>query len=111
MLIDRVYNADDNAERLFEYLRAERPDVNAWFVLEKDSPDWRRLRAAGVDRLVPFGSFTLEDADAQRRWLLSSHADVRDHASAPGHAAPEAADLAVSGSSSTASSRTTCPSG
>jgi glycosyltransferase involved in cell wall biosynthesis/CDP-glycerol glycerophosphotransferase (TagB/SpsB family) len=76
VLIDRVYNADDNAERLFEYLRAERPDINAWFVIEKDSPDWRRMRAAGVRRLVPFGSFTWKMLMLNASWLLSSHADV-----------------------------------
>lgn len=76
VLIDRVYNADDNAERLFEYLRAERPDINAWFVIEKDSPDWRRLRAAGVKRVIPFGSFTWKMLMLNASWLLSSHADI-----------------------------------
>ena len=76
VLIDRVYNADDNAERLFEYLRAERTDINAWFVIEKDTPDWHRLRAAGVRRLVAYGSLTWKMLMLNASWLLSSHADV-----------------------------------
>ena len=51
-LMDRVNNADDNGERLFEHLRAERPDINAWFVLARGTPDWDRLQAAGERRLV-----------------------------------------------------------
>ena len=76
VLVDRLYTADDNAERLFEYLRTERQDVNAWFVLEKDSPDWLRMRRAGVTRLVPFGSFTWKMLMLNASWLLSSHADI-----------------------------------
>ena len=76
VLVDRLYTADDNAERLFEYLRAERPDINAWFILEKDSPDWQRMRAAGEKRLVPFGSFTWKMLMLNASWVLSSHADI-----------------------------------
>ena len=34
---------------------ATSPDVNAWFVLRRESADWDRLAAEGF-RLVPFGS-------------------------------------------------------
>ena len=54
--MDRVHDADDNGERLFEYLRASRPDINAWFVLERGSADWKRLRNAGVRRMVAYGT-------------------------------------------------------
>ncbi|HEU4572750.1 MAG TPA: CDP-glycerol glycerophosphotransferase family protein, partial [Candidatus Limnocylindrales bacterium] len=75
VLMDRIHDAGDNGERLFEYLVAERPDINAWFVLERDTPDWRRLRAAGVTRLVAHGSFSWMMLMLNARWLLSSHAD------------------------------------
>ena len=73
-LMDRIFNADDNAERLFEYLRAERPDINAWFIVERDTPDWRRLRAAGTTRLVAYGSLRWKLLMLNCRWLISSHA-------------------------------------
>ena len=47
VLIDRVFNADDSAEHLFRYLLANRPDVNAWFVIERGTPDCKRLRRTG----------------------------------------------------------------
>jgi glycosyltransferase involved in cell wall biosynthesis len=76
VLMDRLYNADDNGERLFEYLVAERPDINAWFVVKPGTPDWKRLRAAGVTRLVAHGSFRWKMLMLNCSWLLSSHADL-----------------------------------
>jgi CDP-Glycerol:Poly(glycerophosphate) glycerophosphotransferase/Glycosyl transferase family 2 len=79
VLMDRVNDADDNAERLFEHLREHRPDINAWFVLAPRSADWDRLRAAattdGGRRLVAWGSFRWRMLMLNARWLLSSHAD------------------------------------
>src|SRR6185369_1832250 len=76
VLMDRINNADDNGERLFEYLREQRPDINAWFVVAGDSPDWRRLKRAGTKRLVAYGSFRWKMLMLHCRWLVSSHADV-----------------------------------
>ncbi|HEX2627236.1 MAG TPA: CDP-glycerol glycerophosphotransferase family protein [Candidatus Limnocylindrales bacterium] len=75
VVMDRVHNADDNGERLFEHLRAARRDINAWFVLAPGTPDWRRLRAAGTARLVAWGSFEWRVLLRSARWLVSSHAD------------------------------------
>lgn len=76
VLLDRVYNADDNGERLFEYLRAERTDINAWFTIEKGTADWRRLRAARTERVVATGSWSWLMLMLNCSWILSSHADV-----------------------------------
>lgn len=55
VLMDRDVFARDNAETLYRYLRDEQPHVNAWFVIRRDSRDYRRLRREGF-RLIPFGS-------------------------------------------------------
>jgi glycosyltransferase involved in cell wall biosynthesis/CDP-glycerol glycerophosphotransferase (TagB/SpsB family) len=75
VLMDRVHDADDNGERLFEHLRAHRPDINAWFVLAPGSRDWDRLKSAGERRLLAWGSFGWRMLMLNARWLLSSHAD------------------------------------
>lgn len=75
VLMDRVDDADDNGERLFEYLQASRPDINAWFVLERGSADWKRLRGAGVRRLVAYGTRDYRALMLHASWLVSSHAD------------------------------------
>jgi len=75
VVMDRVHDADDNGERLFEHLRATRPDINAWFVLSAGTPDFRRLRTAGVKRLVAWGSLEWRVLMRHAAWLVSSHAD------------------------------------
>ncbi len=35
VLMDRLHDAADSGEILFRYLREHRPEINAWFVLEK----------------------------------------------------------------------------
>ena len=55
--MDRIHDAADSGEILFKHMRAHHPDINAWFVLEKGTSDWQRLRSEGYgDRLVAHGS-------------------------------------------------------
>lgn len=76
VLMDRIQDADDNGERLFEHLRARRPDINAWFVLERGSPDWRRVAAGAGGQLVAHGSLAWKLLMLNAAWLASSHADL-----------------------------------
>jgi glycosyltransferase involved in cell wall biosynthesis len=76
VLMDRMYDADDNAERLFEHLRGERPDINAWFVIRPESSDWPRLRRTYGDRAVAHGSFRWKMLMLNCEWFVSSHADL-----------------------------------
>jgi CDP-glycerol glycerophosphotransferase (TagB/SpsB family) len=76
VLIDRVFNADDSAEHLFRYLRRHRPEVNAWFVIERGTPDHRRLVRDGYGRrVVAHGSLRWKLLMLNCRQLISSHAD------------------------------------
>ncbi len=74
VLMDGVREAGDNGERLFEYLRRRRPDVNAWFVVRRGAPDWKRLRRSGGARVVAHGSFRWKVLMLRCAWLLASHA-------------------------------------
>lgn len=75
VLMDRTHDAGDNAERLFEHLRRHRPDVNAWFVVESDSADWRRLRRAHGERVVAYGSTKWKLLMSNCEHVISSHAE------------------------------------
>jgi glycosyltransferase involved in cell wall biosynthesis/CDP-glycerol glycerophosphotransferase (TagB/SpsB family)/tetratricopeptide (TPR) repeat protein len=75
---DRDIRADDNAEALYRYVRRARPDINAFFVLNRSSPDWRRLKREGF-RLLRFGSLAHKLALANARFLISSHANLYIH--------------------------------
>lgn len=55
VLIDRDTMARDNAETLYRHLREAHPEINAWFVISRSSPDYARLQADGF-RLVAYGT-------------------------------------------------------
>lgn len=74
LLMDRDDQAHDNAEHLYRYLHGHRPDINAWFLLNRSSGDWARLHAEGF-RLIPYGSVQHVLAAAQSRELISSQID------------------------------------
>ncbi len=74
VLMDRDTAAQDNAEHLYRHLRAEHPEINAWFALNRTSVDWDRLAAEGF-RLLEHGSPRHKLALLNCRHLVSSHAD------------------------------------
>jgi glycosyltransferase involved in cell wall biosynthesis len=76
VLMDRVHDADDNGQRLFEYLRAERREINAWFTVERGAPAWKPLRKAHGRRVVAHGSLRWKLLLLNASHLLSSHADL-----------------------------------
>ncbi|MGO4326113.1 CDP-glycerol glycerophosphotransferase family protein [Cupriavidus sp. M-11] len=75
LVMDRDIQADDNAEHFYRYLLHARPEREAYFVLRKDSHDWRRLQQDGF-RLLAFGSEEHKRALRTCAKLISSHADV-----------------------------------
>ncbi|GAB3067598.1 CDP-glycerol glycerophosphotransferase family protein [Intrasporangium mesophilum] len=77
VLMDRIHDANDSAEILFRWLRTNRPEVNAWFVIEKDTPDWKRLKADGFgSRVVAHGSLRWKLLMINAAHLISSHIDA-----------------------------------
>jgi len=75
VLMDRIHDAGDSAEVLFRKLRQDRPEINAWFVIEQGTADWKRLRQEFGRRVVPHGSIEWLALMANCTNLLSSHAD------------------------------------
>ncbi|OII11148.1 hypothetical protein BIU96_17580 [Curtobacterium sp. MCBA15_008] len=75
VFMDRDTDANDNAEHLYRWVRKNRPDINAWFVLARDSKDWNRLQAEGF-RLVAYRSGDWRKLILHAVHLASSHIDV-----------------------------------
>ena len=76
ILIDRIHNANDSAEVLFHHLRRHHSDINAWFIIEKGTPDWHRLKDMGYRRIVPHGSLRWRFLKRNCTKVISSHADA-----------------------------------
>ena len=52
---ERGVDARDNGLHLFRYVQKEHPEINAYYIISKDSPD--RKNFTSKDRLVDFGSW------------------------------------------------------
>ncbi|EPV5183300.1 CDP-glycerol:glycerophosphate glycerophosphotransferase [Campylobacter coli] len=74
LLMDRDYEADDNAEHLYRYIMQNYPEQQIVFALRKESRDWERLKKEGF-KLVKFGSFEFERIIKKVSKVISSHAD------------------------------------
>ena len=74
MFMDRDTQADDNAEHLYRWVMRNHPEINAWFVLREESPDWPRLQAEGF-RLIPFGGMEHKTLFLLAKNLISSQMD------------------------------------
>lgn len=75
ILMDRDICADDNAEHLYRYLMTDQPNVKSYFVLRRNSADWRRLSEEGF-KLIPFGGVRHRLALLNCSHYASSHADA-----------------------------------
>ncbi|MCD8199907.1 MAG: CDP-glycerol:glycerophosphate glycerophosphotransferase [Coriobacteriaceae bacterium] len=78
IVMDRDTQADDNGEHFYRYLMHEHPEQDCFFVLRKDSPDWKRLRDEGF-KLLAYGSAEHERVLRSCSKIISSHADVYIH--------------------------------
>ncbi|WP_144581910.1 CDP-glycerol glycerophosphotransferase family protein [Campylobacter coli] len=74
LLMDRDYEADDNAEHLYRYIMQNHPEQEIIYVLRKESLDWERLEKEGFN-LVEFGSFEFGRIIKKASKVISSHAD------------------------------------
>ena len=55
IFIDREDAADDNAEQLFKYVVKQKDDVDKYFIINKDNPDYERLNKITTN-IVPYDS-------------------------------------------------------
>ena len=74
LFMDRDVKADDNAEHLYEYVKQNHPDINSYFIISRNCPDWLRLENKGF-RLIDFDSMEHKCALVNAAHFISSHAD------------------------------------
>ncbi len=74
VIMDRDTQADDNAEHFYRYLKENHSELNIFFILGKNSHDYKRLYEEGFN-LLPFDSLSHKYALLNAKYLISSHAD------------------------------------
>ncbi|HFI3311783.1 TPA: CDP-glycerol glycerophosphotransferase family protein [Escherichia coli] len=74
LFIDNEIRADDNAEHFYRYVSKVHPKGKIYFLLNKKSADWKRLKNDGF-KLIKFGGFFHRVLLINSQYLLSSHAN------------------------------------
>lgn len=73
LVMDRPDKADDNGEHFYRFLSKNHPEMNAYFVLSRSSPDWERLKSEGF-KMLEYGSRELFAATLNSDVRISSDA-------------------------------------
>lgn len=74
VFMDRLGQAQDNAEHLYRWVRENSPKTNIWYVIEEGCPDWSRLRGDGFN-LVAYRSLEHYKLMMNAAHFISSHLD------------------------------------
>lgn len=75
LLIDSFEKAGNNAEVLYEYIQKNHPQINIYFALDKNSPDYERLAKKGF-KLIDSCSFQFKDFIKTCGKLIFSHPKI-----------------------------------
>ena len=70
---ERGVDARDNAYHFFRFLRRVHPEINAVYVISKDSPDFEKVSSIG--RTVEYGSFRHYLCYLLAKYRISTHID------------------------------------
>ena len=71
LFTDQPLQADDNAEHMYRYVSKQHPDTPLFYLLDRSSPCWERLRQEGFN-LLAYGSLKHLLALLNCRFFLSS---------------------------------------
>ncbi len=74
LFMDRMNRADDNAEHLYRYIMKNYDKKDIYFLLNRSSVDWKRLKNDGFN-LVQFGSAFHKKLSKKCTKIISSHID------------------------------------
>lgn len=73
LFMDRKDHADDNAEALFKYSLSQNDNIKKYFILNKDSSDFDRLKQ--YENIIEFGSMKHKILYLLAEKIISSHPD------------------------------------
>ncbi len=76
IFFDKLYKAGDNAEYLFEYCMKNAPDKDCYYIITKESPDYKRLTKKYKNHILVFGSKKQRLVTMNAKIIFATHAQV-----------------------------------
>ncbi len=71
---DKLYKAGDNGEYMFQYMREHHPEIDMYYVIRKDSPDYARLKKQHGRHILVFNSMRCKILYLFSKIVLGTHA-------------------------------------
>ena len=79
MIGDRGWDAQDNGFTLYVWLKKHHPEIDAYFVITKDSPDYAKVARIDPDTIVEYNSLQHKVYYLFSKFVLSSHGGIHCH--------------------------------
>lgn len=76
VFFDKLYKAGDNGEYLFSYCARNCPDVNSYYIVTKESLDYKRLKKKYRRHILVFGSLRQKLVLLNTQIVFATHAGV-----------------------------------
>ncbi len=73
---DKLYKAGDNGEYLFNYIRKNHEEVDIYYIIRKDSPDYKRLVKQHKRHILIYGTLRCQLIFLQAKIILDTHANI-----------------------------------
>lgn len=73
---DKMYKAGDNGEYMYQYLRKEQKDIDIYYIIRKDAPDFDRLIKEDPKHILVYGSLKATIYCLLAEVILDTHANI-----------------------------------
>ena len=78
---DKLYKAGDNGEYIFKYIMENKKEVSAYYIIKKDSLDYKRLKKYSRSHVLTYGSFKQKLISLLSTAILDTHANAVSYCS------------------------------
>ena len=78
---DKLYKAGDNGEYIFKYIMENKKEINAYYIIKKDSLDYKRLKKYSRSHVLTYGSFKQKLISLLSTAILDTHANAVSYCS------------------------------
>lgn len=73
---DKLYKAGDNGEYMYQYCRKHQKDVEIYYIVRKESPDYERLVREDKKHILVYGTMRCQLICLLAEALLATHANI-----------------------------------
>ena len=92
LTFDKIYKAGDNGEYMYHYLHEHQKNIKIFYVIQKDSPDYERMKANGENILI-HESLKCQLMALLSETVLATHATIISYCGLPKKIQPYIRDL------------------